>query len=110
VDAAKPLFETVRVPGQVVIDHQMGPLQVDTFARRVRGDEHLCVLILREERFVLLSFLTAHASVNGHDGFRLPDQRPNPIMKVVQCVAMLAENDQLAAMTMSIEHLRLVLQ
>ncbi len=32
VDAPKPLLDAVRVPGKVVIDHQMGALQVDAFS------------------------------------------------------------------------------
>ena len=35
VDAPEALFNAVRVPGQVVIDHQVRALEVDAFARRV---------------------------------------------------------------------------
>ena len=41
VDAAEPLLEAVGVPGQVVVDHQMGALEVDAFAGGVGGDEDL---------------------------------------------------------------------
>ena len=39
VDAAEPLFEPVRVPRQVVVDHQMrAALKVDAFAGGIVGD------------------------------------------------------------------------
>ena len=37
VDAAEALLQAVRVPGQVVVDHQVGALQVDAFAGGVGG-------------------------------------------------------------------------
>lgn len=48
VDAPKPLLDAVRVPGKVVIDHQMGALQVDAFSRRIGGDQHLHLRIVEE--------------------------------------------------------------
>ena len=41
VDAAEALFQAVRVPRQVVVDHQVGALQVDAFARGVGRQQHL---------------------------------------------------------------------
>ena len=38
VDAAEALLEPVRVPGQVVVHHQVGALQVDALARGVGGE------------------------------------------------------------------------
>ena len=39
VDAAEPLLKAVRVPGEVVVDHQVGSLEVDAFAGGVGGDQ-----------------------------------------------------------------------
>ncbi len=36
VDPAEALFQAVRVPGQVVVDHQVGALEVDALRRRRR--------------------------------------------------------------------------
>ena len=41
VDAAEALLEPVRVPGQVVVDHQVGALEVDALAGGVGGDQDL---------------------------------------------------------------------
>ena len=40
VNASEALLQPVRIPGQVVIDHQVRSLQVDTLARRVRCHQH----------------------------------------------------------------------
>ena len=49
VDAAEPLLDPVRVPRQVVVDHQVGALQVQALARGVGGDQHPAVRVLGEQ-------------------------------------------------------------
>ena len=39
VDAAEALFEAVRVPRQVVVDHQVGVLEVHAFTGGIGGDQ-----------------------------------------------------------------------
>ena len=41
VDAAEALFQPVRVPRQVVVDHQVAALQVDAFAGGVGRQQYL---------------------------------------------------------------------
>src|ERR1035441_10377344 len=48
MDTAEALFDAIGVPRQVVIDHQMGPLEIDALAGCVGGDENLHILVLRE--------------------------------------------------------------
>ena len=48
MDTAEALFDAIGVPRQVVIDHQMGPLEIDALAGGVGGDEDLHVFVLRE--------------------------------------------------------------
>ena len=50
VDAPEALLDAVGVPGQVVVDHQVGALEVDALAGGVRRDEDLNGLVLREGR------------------------------------------------------------
>ena len=45
VDAAEPLLDAVRVPRQVVVDHQVGGLQVEALAGGVGGHQHLAVAV-----------------------------------------------------------------
>ena len=48
VDAAEPLLEAVRVPGQVVVHHQVGALEVDAFAGGVGRQQHLHLGVVPE--------------------------------------------------------------
>ena len=41
MDAAKPLFQSGRVPGQVVVDHQVAELEVDALAGGLGRDAYL---------------------------------------------------------------------
>jgi hypothetical protein len=40
VDATKTLLNPVRLPREIIIDHQVGALKVDTLPRGVGGNEH----------------------------------------------------------------------
>ena len=50
MDAAEALFEAVRIPRQVVVDHQVGVLEVDAFTGGVGGDEDADLGVGAEER------------------------------------------------------------
>src|SRR5699024_10642317 len=54
VDTAEPLLDSVWVPWQVIIDHQMRGLQIQTLTGGVGGEQYLAGGILSE----LLSDLT----------------------------------------------------
>ena len=60
VDPAEPLLDPVGVPGQVVIDHEVGPLEVDAFPRRVRGDQQPGPEIIQKALLDLLALFAAH--------------------------------------------------
>ena len=64
VDAAEALLEPVRVPGQVVVDHQVGALEVDALAGGVGGEQHLHVGVVPERLLRLQPLLAAHAAVD----------------------------------------------
>jgi hypothetical protein len=53
VDAAEALLQAVRVPRQVVVDHQVGVLQVHAFAGRVGGHSTRAVGSLRNSSCTL---------------------------------------------------------
>ena len=48
VNAAKSLLEAVGIPGQVIVDHKMGSLQIDAFTSRVSGYQDQNILVLGE--------------------------------------------------------------
>ena len=40
VNAPESLLNAVRIPGKVIVDHQMGALEVDTFRGRIVGQKN----------------------------------------------------------------------
>ena len=72
VNPSEALLQAVRVPGQVVVHHQVGALQVDAFAGRVGGEQHLDLRVVAEGFLGLEPILATHAAVYRHHGFRAP--------------------------------------
>ena len=97
VDAAEALLEAVGVPGQVVVDHQVGALEVDAFAGGVGGEQHLHLGVVPERLLRLQPLLAAHAAVDDDHGLLAAEQRGDLSLEVVQRVAVLGEDDQLLA-------------
>ena len=110
VDATEALLQAVRIPGQVVVDHQVGALQVDSLAGGVGGEEDFDFLVMRECLLGLAPFLAADAAVNDDDRLGPSEECPDALGQIVQRVAMLGEDDELAPMPVGVEHLRVVLQ
>lgn len=110
VHAAEPLLDAVRVPRQVVVDHQVRPLQVDALAGGIGGNEHEHALVLSERLLGSATFLAWHLAVDGHDCFGPTEQATQLVDQIVQRVAMLREDDELSAPPMAVEHLSGVLQ
>ncbi|MCY1544271.1 hypothetical protein D9M68_801420 [compost metagenome] len=110
VNAAKPLFQAVRVPRQVVVDHQVGVLQVHTFASRIGGDEHPRGGIVAEQLLHFAAFFALDATVDHYHGFLTSDQATDLGRQIIQRVAVLGEDDQLALPAFGVMHFRCVLQ
>ena len=70
VDAAEALLQAVRVPGQVVVHHQVRALQVDALAGGVGGEQHLHLGVVQEALLRLAPLLAAHAAVDQHHRLR----------------------------------------
>src|ERR1035437_1392816 len=60
VDAPEALLDAVRVPGQVVVDHEMSALEVDPFAGGVGREQNRDIGVGLEELLRLQAFLAAH--------------------------------------------------
>ena len=97
VDAAEALLDPVRVPGQVVVDHQVGALEVDALAGRVGREQDLDLGVVPERLLRLHPLLAAHAAVDDDDRLRAAEQRRDAALEVVQRVAVLGEEDELLA-------------
>src|SRR5271157_1386611 len=88
VDTAEALLEPVRVPGKVVVDHQVGALEVDALSGRVGSDQDLHVLVLSKRRLRLTPIFASNPSVNHHQGLWPADQGTDPLRQVVQGITM----------------------
>ena len=110
VNPAEPLLDAVRVPRQVVVDHEVSALKVDALAGGVGRDEDQDVLVLDERFLDLAPLLARHAAVDRDDRVLAAQQRAQLADQVVQGVAVLAEDDQLAPAAVRVEHLGGVLE
>ena len=94
VNPTEPLLQSVGVPGQVVVHHQVGTLQVDAFAGRIRGEQQLHVRVVAEGCLGLESVLAAHAAVNQNNRLLTSQQGRDAPVQITQRIPVLGENDQ----------------
>ena len=69
VEAPETLFKAVRIPRQVIIDHEVGVLEVHAFSGGIGREQDADFRIGAEHFLPLAAFITMHAAVNGGDGF-----------------------------------------
>ena len=110
MDASEALFEAVRVPRQVIVDHEMCTLEVDALAGRVGGDQDADFLILFEQFLDLAPIVAEHAAVDGDDRLLASEQGANFIRQIAQCVSVLREDDEFLTRAVPLEHGGVVLQ
>ena len=75
VHPADALLEHGRVPGQIEVDNDLGELQVQAHAARVRRQKHPALRVVAEAVDQLLAFVARHAAVK-HD--KIPAALPEP--------------------------------
>ena len=97
VDAAEPLLQPVGVPGQVVVDHQVRPLQVDPFAGGVGGQQHRDLRIVPERLLRLEPLFPPYPAVDHHDRSHAAKQRRDPVLQIPERVAVFGEKHELLA-------------
>ena len=95
MDAAETLFKAVRVPGQVVVYHEVGALEVDTLPGGVCRDEDLHVGVMLERLLDLQSLFAPYATVDHNHRFRATDDGLDSLLEVVQGVLVLGKDNQL---------------
>ena len=91
VDAAHALLEPVRVPRDVVVDHQVAELEVDALAGRLGGDHDL--RLLAEVALLLDPLAQLHSAVDHCD----LEVRREVLDEVVEGVLVLGEDEELLA-------------
>ena len=94
VDTAEALLEAVGVPGQVVVDHEVGALEVDALAGGVGGEEDAHLGVVAEGLFGGAALLAAQAAVDGDDGLFASEAAGDAGMQIVEGIAVFGEDDQ----------------
>ena len=94
VDAAETLLEAVGVPGQVVVDHEVGALEVDALAGGVGGEEDAHLRVVAEGFFGGVALLPAQSAVDGDDGLFASQSTGDACMQIVEGIAVFGEDDQ----------------
>src|SRR5688500_15552235 len=89
VDATESLLKPVRVPREVVVDHQVRTLKVDALTGSICGQEHLHLGVVPERLLHLRALLAPHASVNADDGLGTTEQSRDPAVEIAQSVPVL---------------------
>jgi hypothetical protein len=108
MDATKPLFETVRVPRQVVVHHQMSPLKVDALPGCVVGHEHEDRGVVHEGLDDAATVVSGHPSVDLDDRLGSAESCSDPTGQVEQRVLELGEDDELPAVPVLVHHQRVI--
>ena len=94
VNPPEPLLQTVGIPGQVVVHHQVRALQVDAFAGGIGRQQYLHFWVVPKCLLRLESILAAHAAMDRYRGIGTAEQRRDAFLQVAQRVPMLGEQDQ----------------
>ena len=97
VDTPEALLQAVRIPGQVVVHHQVGALQIDALAGRVRCDRRLHPPVVQERLWGLTAFFPADTPMDDRDGVGPTEEGSDPPLQVVGGVPVLGERRRLLA-------------
>ena len=110
VDATEPLLQSVRVPRQVVVDHQVcAALEVHALTRGIVRDQNPQIGIVVERGNDRPSSIAGHATVDHRHRLRPADPLRDTFSEVVQRVLGFREDQQLAARPRHVvNHRRLV--
>ena len=95
VNAAEPLLDAVRVPRQVVVDHEVGTLEVDAFACGVGGYQDRDGRIIQESVLPRSAVIALDPAVDFDDGLRVAKQATDLVDQVREGIAVFGENDEL---------------
>ena len=107
VDAPEALLDPVRVPRQVVVDHQVGPLQVHPFPGGVGGHQHPRPRVVAEAVLDAAAILPFHPAVDVFHRLRPAQPGLNFRGQVMEGVFMFGEHDQFAGRVAAFEIVRI---
>ena len=104
VDATEALFQFVGVPGQIVVDHEVGALEVDALAGGVVGDHDEDILVVNEGIDGLAAIFPAHAAMDDDHGLVAAQRIADAVGEIVQRVPGFGKDDELAPVAFGVFH------
>ena len=96
VNTAESLFDAIRVPGQVVVDHEVGTLQVEPLACGVGSKQHEGAGVVRELSADGLAKMPRRAPMNGDNGVGAAQLGGDFILQVGEGIAVFSKDNDLA--------------
>ena len=103
VNASESLLKPVGIPGDVVVDHEVSAMEVDTFSGSVSSYEDFHGIVTVEHSLSFSAFISGHASVNA-DCSVIAQECAYFREEVVQCIPMFGEDDELFPFSVRGEH------
>src|ERR1039458_2585088 len=94
MDSPKPLLDTIWIPRQIVVHHQVGTLKIDSLTGSICREKHLNFGIVPEPFLRAHPVFTAHPTMNHYDSPRPTEEGRDLAFEVIQSVTVLRENDQ----------------
>src|ERR1035438_7516818 len=91
VDSSKPLFNTIWIPWQIVIHHQVGTLKVDSLPSSICREEYLNFWVMPEPFLRVHPLFATHSTMNHNNSTRPTEECRYFAFKVIQSVTVLCE-------------------
>src|SRR5260370_23551175 len=110
MDSAKALLYAIWIPGKIVIDHEIGILEVDTFASGVSRQQNPDHSVISKQFLNRAPFIAMNSPMNNDYGFFAPQEITYLAFEIMQSIPVLCENDQLPLVTASVSHDGFILQ
>ena len=95
VNPSEPLLDTVGVPWQVVVDHEVSTLKVDALTGCIGRQEYLNIGVVTERFLDLQAFLATNTTMDDDHGLGTSEERSDSLVQVTECVAVLGKDHQL---------------
>ena len=91
VDASEALFEAVGVPWQVVVDHEVGVLEIDAFPRGIGGHQDQHGGVETERLLGLAAVVAVDPTMDDDDGLSVAQLILDALLEVIERVAVFGE-------------------
>ena len=95
MNPAESLLDTIGIPGQVIVHHQVRTLQIDSFAGRISRKQYLNFRIVPKTLLRIHAVFAAHTPMDHNDSTGPTQKGRDFPLKIIQSIAVLCEDNQL---------------